>query len=62
MGKQKKELTIVNRCAETGETLEELRARIGEEEYRRRVTACHDRGMFAAGYVPVPKKDETAAQ
>lgn len=55
----KKELTIVNTCYETGETLQELRERIGEEEYKKRVEAAIDRSMFAAGYVPV---DEEAAQ
>lgn len=54
----KKELTIVNTCYETGETLQELRQRIGEEEYKKRVEAAMDRAMFAAGYVPV--EEETA--
>lgn len=51
----KKELTFVNKCAETGETFDELRKRIGEQAFKERVDAAHDRAMAAAGYVPVSK-------
>ena len=49
MGKRK-EITVVNRSIYTGETLEELRERVGEEEYQRRVLLCQDKAMAALGY------------
>lgn len=52
----KKELTFINRCAETGETFDELRKRIGEDAFKERASAAHDRAMAAAGYVPVSKE------
>ena len=48
MAKRKK-LTVIAKSAYTGETLEELRERIGDEEYSERLQACHDRGMAAVG-------------
>lgn len=48
MGKRK-EITFVNRSEYTGETLEELRLRIGDEEYNKRVQHCHDKAMAAIG-------------
>ena len=53
---KRKKLTFINKCAETGETLDELRERIGEEEFAARVDAAHDRAMAAAGYVPIEKE------
>lgn len=51
----KKELTFINKCAETGETFDELRKRIGEQAFQERISTAHDRAMAAAGYIPVSK-------
>ena len=56
---KKRTVTFVNKCAETGETLDELRERIGEEAYQKRIEIAHDKAMFAVGYVP---ENKTAAQ
>lgn len=56
---KKRKVTFVNKCAETGETLDELRERIGEEAYQKRIEIAHDKAMFAVGYVP---ENKTAAQ
>ena len=52
----KKELTFINKCAGTGETFAELRERIGEDAFKERAQAAHDKAMAAAGYMPVSKE------
>ena len=36
--------------AYTGESFDELRSRVGEEEFARRLQACQDKAMAAVGY------------
>ena len=46
---KRKQLTARAFSAYTGEPLEVLRERIGEEEYNRRVQLCQDRAMATMG-------------
>lgn len=46
---KRKQLTARAFSAYTGEPLEVLRERIGEEEYARRVQLCQDRAMATLG-------------
>lgn len=47
-----RKIGFVNYVAGTKETLEQLKERIGEEEYKKRIIAAQNKAMAAVGYFP----------
>lgn len=50
MAQKKGELSVKAFAFDSGCSLEELRARLGEEEYHRRLLLCQERALAAAGF------------